>query len=130
MDVSILDPDSSYDDSTNFFCGPRSYSIDSISPPAPDIVASSSVVVSTLNPRGLLSIAPLTVAETNIQFTVTIKATLIDFPTVSSTLNVAIEFVHTCEGPDTNYIPNPGLSLSEYAPLTTMTSFIGASLMT
>ena len=96
LSVEINVPNSSYDDSTNYLCGPRSYSIDSISPPTPDIAASSSVVVSTINPRGELLIAPLTLSETNIQFTVTIKVTLIDFPTVSSTLDVAIEFVAPC----------------------------------
>ena len=63
-------------------------------------------------------------------FTVTIKAILMDYPTITSTLDVKIELVHTCEGPYTSNIPSPGLSNPGYSPIVPMVSFIGAAAVT
>ena len=63
LSISVLDPGSTYDNTSNYLCGPRSYTIVQTSPVVPDIISSGTVQLSELNPNASILVNPTTVAE-------------------------------------------------------------------
>ena len=70
MTETFADPGTSNDSVTDpgfadyYECGPRVYSISSITPTVPDVLSSGAISIATLSPGGELTLNPTNPAET------------------------------------------------------------------
>ena len=86
------------------FCGPRAYSIDATSPP---------VLGLTGNTLSLVSTDPADVTISPISITITAK--LVNYPSITSTLNFLIEVEDLCES-----------TLLTFAPVSDMIAYVNS----